>query len=52
MTQSYLDEFAKDNDFIGAIRVSAKTNYNIAQAFSILIRSIILKEMAGTQDNS
>ena len=34
MTQSFLDEFAEQNGFIGAIRVSAKTGHNINQCFS------------------
>ena len=29
MTQAFLDEFAENNGFIGAIRVSAKTGLNI-----------------------
>ena len=36
-----LDEFAKNNDFIGAFRTSAKTGLNIGESMGFLIRKII-----------
>ena len=47
MTQDYLDKFAHEYDFIGAVRGSAKTGHNINQAFSALVRSIFVKEFGG-----
>ena len=44
MTQEYLDQFAEENDFMGAMRASAKTGYNVNNAFSQLVRQIFIKE--------
>lgn len=33
MTQGYLNNFAQEYGFIGAIRVSAKTGHNVTEAF-------------------
>ena len=38
MTQEFLDEFADQNGFVAAIRVSAKSGLNINQCFSQLVR--------------
>ena len=34
MTQEFLNEFAEQNNFIAAIRVSAKTGHNVNTVFS------------------
>ena len=34
MTQEFLNDFADQNNFVGAIRVSAKTGVNISSCFS------------------
>jgi len=34
MTQAFLDEFAEQNGFVAALRVSAKTGHNVVQSFS------------------
>ncbi len=45
MTQAFLDEFAENNGFIAAIRVSAKTGLNINQSFSKVVKEIFVKEI-------
>lgn len=34
MTEEFLEEFAQEHDFIGVLRTSAKTGFNINNAFS------------------
>ena len=41
MTQEYIDKFAQDNGFIAAFRVSAKSNINLIDSFSFLIREVL-----------
>ena len=38
---SELDEFAQNNEFIGAFRTSAKTGVNINESMTFLIKKII-----------
>ena len=45
MTQAFLDEFAEQNGFVTALRVSAKTGHNVVQSFSQLVRKIFEKEV-------
>ena len=45
MTQEFLDNFAEQNGFSAALRVSAKTGHNITQCFSQLVRGIFVKEI-------
>ena len=45
MTQAFLDEFAEQNGFVAALRVSAKTAQNVVQCFSQLVRRIFEKEV-------
>ena len=45
MTQAFLDEFAEQNGFVAALRVSAKTGHNVVQSFSQLVRKIFEKEV-------
>lgn len=45
MTQAFLDEFAENNGFIAAIRVSAKTDLNINKSFSKVVKEIFVKEI-------
>ena len=45
MTQAFLDEFAENNGFIAAIRVSAKTDLNINKCFSKIVKEIFVNEM-------
>ena len=51
MTQDYLDDFAAQHNFIGAIRGSAKTGFNISIAFSQLVREIFKREVQGSVQN-
>ena len=44
-TQENLDDFAINEGFIGAVRVSAKTDTNIAELFSQLVRQMLIKEI-------
>ncbi len=41
MTQEHLDEFATQNDFLGAFRVSAKKGTNINEAIFQLIFEVL-----------
>ena len=45
MTQEWLDEFAEEQGFIGAFRVSAKEDINITDSFSALTKQMIMKEI-------
>lgn len=45
MRQDFLDEFAEQNNFVSALRVSAKTSLNINQCFSQLVRQIFVREI-------
>ena len=36
-----LKKFAKENDFVGCFRTSAKTGYNIEEAMSFLIETVL-----------
>jgi hypothetical protein len=44
-----LDEFALEKGFIGCLRVSAKTDSNIASIFSQLVRQMLIKEITEQQ---
>lgn len=44
MKDDYLEQFAKDNGFVAAIKVSAKTGQNVNISFSSLVREVLLKE--------
>jgi hypothetical protein len=44
MTQEYLDNFAPEYGFTGAVRVSAKTGHNVQEAFEMLVMQIFRKE--------
>ncbi len=43
MKQQYLDEFANQNDFISAERVSAKTAHNVNDAFGKIVREVLMR---------
>jgi hypothetical protein len=45
MTQSYLEQFAMNNGFVGVLRTSAKTGFNINTAFSAVVREIFKREI-------
>ena len=45
MTFDYLKKFAEKHGFIGAVCASAKTNDGVVEAFSALIRNILLREL-------
>ena len=45
MTHDYLQEFAKDNKFIGAMSTSAKTGQGVIEAISCLVRNILIGEL-------
>jgi hypothetical protein len=42
MTQEFLDNFAEENGYIGALRTSAKTGFNINATFATLVRAIFV----------
>lgn len=44
--QENLDAFAQETGFIGAVRCSAKTDTNLAELFSQLVRQMLIKEIA------
>ena len=45
MTQEYLQEFAEENGFIGAVCTSAKTGVGVIEAVSNLVRQILMNEL-------
>ena len=47
--QESLEQFAMESGFIGAVRVSAKNDTNIAQVFSQLVRQMLIKEISEQQ---
>ena len=49
MTFDYLKNFAEENGFIGAVCTSAKTNVGVTEAFSALVRNILLRELAAEE---
>ena len=48
-----LDEFAKNNDFYGCFRTSAKTGLNVSQSMEFLIKNIIkrMEDMKEKEEN-
>ena len=50
MTQQYLDKFATENGFIGAVRTSAKTGLNVNQAFAQLVREVLVTELTNSDE--
>ena len=46
MTFNYLQQFAEEHGFIGAVCTSAKTGVGVTEAVSALVRQIIIKELA------
>ena len=48
MTQEFLDDYAKEHNFVGAIRGSDKTWFNISGAFSSLVREIFKREISAS----
>ena len=48
-TEMGLAEFANEHGFLKSYRVSAKENINIAEAFSILVREMIISTIAQSQ---
>ena len=49
MTFDYLKNFAEENGFIGAVCTSAKTNVGVVEAFSALVRNVLLRELAAEE---
>lgn len=49
-TQDGLEQFAEQNSFIAAYRVSAKEDINISTAFSTLVREMLIKEINEQQE--
>ena len=45
MTPAYLQKFAEDYGFIGAICTSAKTGQGVNEAVAQLVRQILIKDM-------
>jgi hypothetical protein len=45
MTQEYLEEFAREKEFIGSFQASAKENINVDEAFFFLFQEILKLEM-------
>ena len=52
MTQQFLDEYAAEHSFVGAVRGSAKTGANISSAFSTLVREIFKREISVSVENA
>ena len=52
MTQDFLNDFAEQNNFVAAIRVSAKTGLNISSCFSQLVREIFVREIQASALNN
>jgi len=44
-TKKYLEEFARTNDFCGAMQCSAKENKNIEEVFQVLLGNHDLMQM-------
>ena len=45
MTEDYLQKFAEDYNFLGAMTTSAKTGSGVTEAISCLVQHILLKEL-------
>jgi GTPase SAR1 family protein len=45
MSMDYLNDFAKENGFVGAFRTSAKTGLNVTTMFSYLVRDILKHDL-------
>ena len=45
MTFEYLQKFAEDNGFIGAICTSAKKGIGVTEAVAALVRQILIDDM-------
>jgi ribosome biogenesis GTPase A len=45
MTPEYLQKFADENGFIGAIATSAKTGQGVTEAVANLCKEILIKEL-------
>ena len=50
-TLDYLDEFAKDNKFIGGMTTSAKYGQGVIEAISCLVRNILIGELTMEQNS-
>ena len=50
-SKEWVDDFALSNNFIGALRVSAKDDTNIANLFSMLVRQMLIKEITEQQES-
>ena len=51
MTHEYLEEFAKDNKFIGGMCTSAKYGSGVIEAISCLVRNILIGELTMEQNS-
>ena len=51
-TQEYVDAFAQEHGFVGAFRVSAKTDLNISSAFSTLVRQMLIKAIKDEEETA
>ena len=49
MTYDFLNDFATDNGFIGAVTTSAKTGQGVTEAISTLVRHILVRELANQE---
>ena len=49
MTCDYLEKFAEDHGFIGAVCTSAKTGEGVTEAVAALVRQILLEELSPDQ---
>ena len=52
MTFDYLQKFAEDYGFIGAVCTSAKSGVGVTQAVSALVRQILIRELQPDQNES
>ena len=52
MTVEYLQKFAEDYGFIGAVCTSAKTGVGVTQAVSALVRQILIRELQPEQNET
>ena len=44
MTSDYLQNYAEENGFIGAVCTSAKTGVGVTEAIAALVRQILINE--------
>ena len=51
MTFDYLQKFAEENGFIGAILTSAKTGVGVTEAVAALVRQVLIDQFQTNNEN-